>query len=457
MQENNIKTTEKLLEDISHYSWFKAIFKWWYIKKQILNIKYQYNQLVKDFLVTKEQFEFKNKTLQDTLHNLELQKNEILHIKNKLNELEKEKNNIFNKLENISTKNTQLEKQLSSKQKEIDNIKEEIDNIKIEKKTLDNKYQDISTKNTQLEKQLSSKQKEIDNIKENYEEKLQNTYETQKRYENKLLKIEKKEEQKIEEKYKQMELTWNEHEENVAMKLKEICWRLWISNIGPSEYEYKWRPDNVIVVANEYVIFDAKSPKKAEELSNFQHYLKDQSEKAKKYAKHKKVKKDIYLVVPENALTDLTITYYEEWSYRVHIISINSLETILRSLQKIDDYENLKDMDPEEREAIFNFIWKMLHAAKRRIQIDALYGIHVESIIKEAISIYSEDTREQIEYYEKTSKWNPWRDEKKKRISNSSLDKSVKDLQKTAFSQELNIEKNEYKKIEKIPLLNDFK
>jgi len=49
----------------------------------------------------------------------------------------------------------------------------------------------------------------------------------------------------------------------------------------------------------------------------------------------------------------------------------------------------------------------MLHAAKRRIQIDALYGIHVESIIKEAISIYSEDTREQIEYYEKTSKWNP--------------------------------------------------
>jgi len=32
------------------------------------------------------------------------------------------------------------------------------------------------------------------------------------------------------------------------------------------------------------------------------------------------------------------------------------LETILRSLQKIDDYENLKDMDPEEREAIFNFI-----------------------------------------------------------------------------------------------------
>lgn len=410
MEESKIRDVEKRFDTITQVSWFGAIFKWPSIKTEISELKLDYSEMAREVSVNRD------------------------------------------KIETITYEVGELKHKIELKETEVKNIQSSINELKVEKDTLYNQNNDLTSKNTDLAKQLSSTQKELEGVKIDYDKKTQSTDDVKQRYENKLIQLEEKEKTEIEERHKQMELTWSKHEERVAVKMSEICERLAITTIEPTEYEYQGRPDNAVMIANEYIIFDAKSPKKYDELGNFSNYLKDQAEKAKKYAKNEKVKKDIYLVVPENTFESLTTPYYEEGSYRVHIISINSLETILRSLQKIDEYENLKDIDPEEREAIFNFVGRLLHATKRRIQVDALYSTHVDSIIKEAVAAISNDTRDQIEHYEKASKFNPGRDEKKKRITQESSEKSVKDLQKVAFGQELNTDQKEFEKIESIPL-----
>ena len=452
MEESKIREVEKRFDTITQVSWLGAVFKWPSIKTEISELKLDYSEMAREVLVNRDKIETMTSEAGELKHKVDLKEAEIKSITESLNQFKIDKKNIEDKISLISQENTKLQNKISSREAEDNKDQETINNLKVEKQNLENLKTDLNNKNTELSKQLSSLQKELEGVKVDYDKKTQSTDDVKQRYENKLIQLEEKEKADIEERHKQMELTWSKHEERVAVKMSEICERLAITTIEASEYEYQGRPDNAVMIANEYIIFDAKSPKKYDELGNFSNYLRDQAEKAKKYAKNEKVKKDIYLVVPENTLETLTTPYYEEGTYRVHIISINSLETILRSLQKIDEYENLKDIDPEEREAIFNFVGRLLHATKRRIQVDALYSTHVDSIIKEAVAAISNDTRDQIEHYEKASKFNPGRDEKKKRITQESSEKSVKDLQKVAFGQELNTDQQEFEKIESIPL-----
>ena len=89
---------------------------------------------------------------------------------------------------------------------------------------------------------------------------------------------------------------------------------------------------------DQFIVFDAKSPAN-DDLSNFPKYIKDQTENLKKYAKHENVKKDLFLVIPSNTLSVINQYTYNIGDYNVNIITKDSLEPIILSLKKIEEYE----------------------------------------------------------------------------------------------------------------------
>ena len=161
--------------------------------------------------------------------------------------------------------------------------------------------------------------------------------------------------------------TWQDHELNVNNAIKLICQEESITFI--EEWHHDKKPDNVIQICDEYIVFDAKSPGKNQELSNFPNYIKDQVGRLSKYANHKDVKKHLFLVVPENTIHILKALTYNDSNYCVHIISPQALKITMWSLKQIELYEFADKLSPEDRENLARVYAGSQSYIKRSIQI----------------------------------------------------------------------------------------
>ena len=161
--------------------------------------------------------------------------------------------------------------------------------------------------------------------------------------------------------------TWQDHELNVNNAIKLICQEESITFV--EEWHHDKKPDNVIQICDEYIVFDAKSPGKNQELSNFPNYIKDQVGRLSKYANHKDVKKHLFLVVPENTIHILKALTYNDSNYCVHIISPQALKITMWSLKQIELYEFADKLSPEDRENLARVYAGSQSYIKRSIQI----------------------------------------------------------------------------------------
>ena len=228
------------------------------------------------------------------------------------------------------------------------------------------------------------------------------------------------------EKEEQLKKTWREHESNVKGKVKGLCQKLGIDYADT--VPFRGTPDNTIKLAEEYIVLDAKSPA-SDDLSNFPIYLKDQAEKAKKYAKQESVKKDIFFIVPSNTLEVLKQTVFSHSDHDVYIISIDVLEPLLLCLQKIETYEFAKQLTPEERENICRIIGRFTHLTKRRIQIDSFFAKQFMEMVLKCDSDLPEDIKKDVAAFEKVEKLNPPSDKRNKVIDNKDLHKEMLHLE----------------------------
>ena len=360
-----------------------------------------------------------------------------------------ENNNLTNNLRDLDSR-------LKVKEAEEKKIQEQLNRLEIDKNSFQDKNSNLNEDKTNLQGEISSLETKNKRLEKDVEEKL-NKYETlSEQYTNKIHVLEQIELDKVKEYHLKLKSTWNQHEDRVKGSVIAISERLGITYVPTSKFEFSGRPDNSVLIADEYVIFDAKSPGNPEELHNFQTYLKLQAEGVKKYAKHSGVKKDIYLVVPENTLKELNQFYYEEIDYRVHVITVQNLETVLRSLFKIEEYKTITEINPEDRENLCRVIGKLLHVSKRRIQVDAFFGTVLNEILKDSQKLIPAEMQTKINEYEASDKYNPKLENKNKTIPVSEVDAAVKELQTVAFGQELNTDNRDFEKIESIPLKNKY-
>jgi hypothetical protein len=221
-----------------------------------------------------------------------------------------------------------------------------------------------------------------------------------------------------EEQFERIKQTWHNHEETVKLVIRNICKTHLIEYV--ENVPFRGNPDNTIMIAGEYVIFDAKSPA-GDDLENFPKYLKIQTESVKKYIKQENVKSDIFLVIPANTLDVISQFSYNMGDYFVYLITVDSLEPIILSLKKIENYEFAEQMTPDERENICRIIGKFSHIAKRKIQIDYFFSYQFLDILSKCNIDLPADIYRSVQDFEKAEKLNPPQEKRAKQILTDEL------------------------------------
>jgi hypothetical protein len=219
--------------------------------------------------------------------------------------------------------------------------------------------------------------------------------------------------------------TWSNHQDCVKQAIKAICNKHIIEYVD--KVPFKGDPDNTLKISDEFIIFDAKSPR-GEDLKNFPRYLKEQVESAKKYAILESVKKLIFLVVPHNTLESIDTYVHHLADYDVFIISADALEPVILSLKKIEDYDFAEQLSPEERENICRVLGKFAHLTKRRIQIDTFFIKQFIELAYKAESDLPKEFLDKVVEFEKAEKLNPPTERRSKQISLKDLEKDTAKL-----------------------------
>lgn len=213
--------------------------------------------------------------------------------------------------------------------------------------------------------------------------------------------------------FEKMKRQWSEHEITVQQTMKMICQNHFIKYID--DVPFRGNPDNTIEVCDEYIIFDAKCPS-GDDLNNFPKYIKAQTESVKKYANQDRVKKDIFLVVPSNTIQTIKQFAYNMGDYNVYVIAKDSLEPIILSLKRIEDYEFVNQLSPEERDNICRVIGRFAHSTKRKIQIDQFFAAEFLELLVKCKNDLPGDILKQVVEFEKSEKLNPPSERKSKQI-----------------------------------------
>jgi len=238
------------------------------------------------------------------------------------------------------------------------------------------------------------------------------------------------------ERIKKLKETWSKHQEKAKGLIKNICNKHTIEYID--KVPFRGEPDNTLRICDEFVIFDSKSPA-TDDLTNFPNYLKDQAEKAKKYARQEGVKADIFFVVPSNTLEKLSQFVFNLADYNVFVISVDSLEQIILSLKKIEEYEFAEQLSPEERDNICRVLGKFAHLTKRRIQIDSFFAKQFIELAYKSESDLPKDIFEKVVSFEKSEKLNPPIEKRAKVINIKELEKETEQLNNEASAKGIEI------------------
>ena len=368
----------------------------------------------------------KNKHENHDKENLEISQSEIIKKEEKIKNLEEDIKILDAKMisfEQIKTEKTQLYERLKITEQEKNNLKNEVN------KLLNNE----ESRNETLRKSIAS------------------TNTLQQNLQTEIARVNDERVEKEKEMQEKMKKSWAEHEKDVQRYIQLICNNHIIKYIGQEDFPHpRNKPDNCIEIMDQLIIFDAKSPAN-NDLSNFPKYIKDQTENLKKYAKHENVKKDLFLVIPSNTLSVINQYTYNIGDYNVNIITKDSLEPIILSLKKIEEYEFADKLSPEERDNICRIIGKFAHTTKRRIQIDQFFANEFLDTLSKTGSLLPREILESVIQFENAEKLNPPMEKRKKQILTKDLKNQSEKIKKEIELREIpDIEANiEFKKNEK--------
>lgn len=251
------------------------------------------------------------------------------------------------------------------------------------------------------------------------------------------------------ERIESMKETWAKHQKSVEQAIKMICEKHIIEYVD--KVPFKGSPDNTIKLCDEYVVFDAKSPS-SDDLDNFPNYIKLQTESVKKYIKEENVRKDIFLVIPSNTVQVIESFSYNMADYNVYIVTLDVLEPLILALKKIEDYEFVNELSPEERENICRIIGKFIHMTKRRIQIDHFFIWELLEILTKCQADLPKEIIDKVIEFEKAEKLNPPQERRVKQILTKHLKSDNARTQREAEAKGIVFPSTIQKKLKDLPL-----
>ncbi len=431
----NFDNLKRLLESLKALRFFDRLFSWNRIKLQLIDANGDLQKLlarVEEFSKLENLFNLEKsntKNLTDTVNRLHTE-NEVLKESNKQLDLFQQKLTTFEEAnKNYLRRGTELSNEVATLKQKLEQTEREL--------------QKAVQQNTEFLKEDEHRSQDHAkslNTLSNIQNKIQadRTKELEERKNAEILRIQKLRE------------TWANHQDTVKNTIKTICAKYTIEYV--EKVPFKGEPDNTLKISNEFIVFDAKSPG-GEDLSNFRQYIKNQAESVKKYVKEPEVKKEIFLVVPTNTLDILDQVVFRLADYNVFVVSLDSLEPIILSLQKIEEYEFADQLSPEERENICRVLGKFIHLSKRRIQIDGFFTKQFFELVYRSEADLPKDILEKVAEFEKAEKLNPPIERRSKQISAKELEQETTKLRNEADARGIMTEESVLSsRLNKLPL-----
>lgn len=344
--------------------------------------------------------------------------------------------------EKLSKRYTELESHLEYAQKETSDLRKSNQSLAEQKDDKESQLNEEKKKTALFIQEKELKQHE-------YEKRVDDLNKANEQVHSREKDIEREREERQRQKQEKLKKNWSDHELHVEEKIKSLCQKHQIEYIDKEQYPFRGKPDNAIKICDELIIFDAKAPA-SDDLSHFKKYIKDQAETAKKYAKKNEVKNEIFLVVPNNAIEELSEYCFDLADYKVFVVATDSLEPILLSLKKIETYEFAETLSPEDRQLVCTIIGKMAYGIKRRIQVDQYFAKEFIALLSQADTLPKEILEESLKV-EKASKLNPPMGKRSKTLPLKEIQKDHQHIAEKIRGEGINDTKG-LEKIEDIPL-----
>jgi len=354
--------------------------------------------------------------------------------------IEEKNNTNLERVNNLQIEKEQQKLSMAKQETELKNLQQNIDLIKVKlndfeelkdtKSKLELSIKSIETERNDLKNENTKLKKDEENRINQYEKRIEatNTLQSSLEKEKERLNDERVNDEK--KRLEKLKETWSNHEKDVENHIRLVCKNNVISYIEPTDFPHPGKkPDNTIEILNQYIILDAKSPA-SDDLNNFPKYIKTQTENLKKYTKYEDVKKDIFLVVPSNTLDVINEFVYFIGDYNVYVISKDSIEPIILSLKKIEEYEFADKLSPEERDNICRIIGKFAHTTKRKIQIEQFFAAEFLDILQKSKTLLPREILKTVIEFENAEKLNPPMEKRKKIILTQDLVDSANQLKK---------------------------
>jgi len=357
---------------------------------------------------------------------------------------------LFNQQEEfdgLKTKTTRLETEKEGLDKQIQDFEKSVLMKDNQISILNNKIEDLNEKIGVLNNKVSRFETNEESRKTDYEKNIAQLDQVKKTLDADRTRLNDERVQEKQDDFDRMKRQWLEHETAVEQKIKQLCQTHLIKYID--KVPFRGNPDNSIEICDEFIIFDAKCPAN-DDLNNFPKYIKNQTDNVKKYANQESVRKDIFLVIPSNTIETISQLTYNMGDYNVYVISVDSLEPIILSLKKIEEYEFAEQLSPEERDNICRVIGRFAHTTKRKIQIDQFFANQFIELLVKCKNDLPEDLLKSVIEFEKAEKLNPPTEKRAKQILTKELKEKNDSINAEAQIREITIPKSfdEVKKLE---------
>lgn len=305
---------------------------------------------------------------------------------------------------------TQREKLIAS-ENSVGHLTNENQALRADIKPLRQRIEELSQENLRLRKEEEQRARE-------HERKIEQATQLYKQLDSDRRRLDAERQAEVEARFEAIRKAWSMHEEQVKQRLRQICVKHQVGFVEDHNLEKK--PDCVIRIGGEYVVFDAKSPGDPSKPESFNGYVRNQISELDKYAKQEGVRKELFLVVPNEVIAQVPQLIYQVPGYTVHVISTDALEPIVFGLKRLESYALVDELSPEEREVICGVIGKFVHLSKRRVQIDQHWAFEILSLLSKSKSLPGDFT-ELIAKYEKDGLYNPEPDRRGKSVPDDTV------------------------------------
>ncbi|MDV0441367.1 hypothetical protein [Methanorbis furvi] len=224
------------------------------------------------------------------------------------------------------------------------------------------------------------------------------------------------------------------HHARVGTILEKVCADLNLGLKTEATYRGTGHPDFAILVNSSYVFFNTVSPASPDEVASFEGRVAAEAAELFEEAKEDGVRGEAYLVVPNCVASKLTEFVYESARCTVFVVTPEALEAIVRTLQRIEEYEFARQITPFELDQICRFIGELSHAAKRKIVLDTYFSNEMLELLQKAENLPT-DVVEDVAGYEQAARMNPPAERESTVLTIPSLSTKVQKLEKAMLAR----------------------